>query len=87
MLVRNLLSYLSYQLFIDDSLLISQEKHFEESNTNFFCSYSIISSLFSLVIKHNKSEVFHFSKLSRNFDPSFLNLRPLKRIILKQKNT
>ena len=49
--------------FVDDSLFVSQKKSYEKSNTNLFCSYNIISSLFnqfSLVIKHDKSEVFLF---------------------------
>jgi len=29
--------------FVDDSLFISQEKSYEKSNTNIFCSYNIIS--------------------------------------------
>ena len=34
--------------FVDDGLLISQEKNYEKSNTNLFCSYSItLSSLIS----------------------------------------
>jgi len=31
--------------FVDNSLFISQEKSFEKSNANLFCSYSIIFSL------------------------------------------
>jgi len=56
---------------------------------NPFCSYSIISSLFrqfGLVIKHDKLEVFHLSRLSKNFNPSSLDLRPLKELILKHKD-
>ena len=34
-------------LFVDNSLLICQEKSYEKSNANLFCSYSIISSLFN----------------------------------------
>ena len=32
--------------FVNDGLLISQEKIFKKSNANLFCSYSIIFSLF-----------------------------------------
>ena len=79
-----------FMSFVDDGLLIIQEKSFEKSNTNLFCSYSIISSLFrqfSLVIKYNKSEVFNFSRLTKNFNPPLLDLRPLGGTILKQKDT
>jgi len=63
--------------FIDDRLFISQNKNSEKSNANLFCSYSIITSLldqFGFTIKHNKSEVFYFSKFSKNFNPSPLDL-------------
>ena len=81
---------ISFLSFIDDGLLISQEKSFEKSNANLFCSYSIISSFFrqfSLVIEYDKSEVFYFSRLSKSFSPPPLDLRPLGGMILKQKNT
>jgi len=32
-------------LFVNDGLLISQEKSYKKSNTNLFCSHSIIISL------------------------------------------
>ena len=61
-------------LFINNILLISQEKSFKKSNTNLFCSYSIISSL----IKHGKLEVFHLSRSTKNFNPSFLDFSLLE---------
>jgi len=76
--------------FVDDGLLISQGKSFEKSNANLFYSHSIIFSLFkqfSLVIKYDKSEIFYFSRSTKNFNPSPLDLRPLEGAILKQKNT
>ncbi len=54
---------------MNDGLFISQEKSYEKSNENLFCSYSIISSLF----KHKKSEIFHFSRSTKNFNPSSLD--------------
>jgi len=62
---KNILSsiWTSIFSFVDNSPFISQEKSYEKSNTNIFCSYNIIFSLFNqfgLVIEHNKSEVFHF---------------------------
>ena len=51
--------------FVNDSLFIAQNKSFHISNSNLFCSYHIMFLLlkqFSLVIKHGKTEVFHFSK-------------------------
>ena len=61
----------------------------KKSNTNLFCSYSIIFSLyeqFCLMIKHNKSKVFHFSRTMKNYKPSSLDLRPLERHILQSKD-
>jgi len=55
----------------------------------FFYSYSIISFLFnqfSLVIKYNKSEVFQFSKLTKNNNLSSLDLRPLEDSLLQPKD-
>ena len=70
---------------MDDSLFISQVKSYEKSNKNLFCSYSIIFSLFEqfiLVIEHNKSEVFHFSRATKNFNSSSLDLGPLGEPVL-----
>jgi len=77
--MKNLLSPISVSilLFIDDSLFISQDKSYEKSNKNLFCSYSIISSLFGLKTKHNKLKVFHFSKSTKNYKPPLLDLRLL----------
>jgi len=60
----------------------------EKSNTNLFCSYNIISSLFKqfgLVIKHDKSEIFHFSRSTKNFNLPPLDLKPLEGAILNPK--
>jgi len=53
----------SILLFVDNGLLILQEKCYKKLNVSLFRSYSIIFSLFSqfgLVIEHNKSEVSYF---------------------------
>ena len=63
---KNLNILVSFLLFVDDKLLISQETSFEKFNAFLFCSYNIISLLleqFSLTIEYRKSEIFHFSKL------------------------
>ena len=87
---KNLLSPISVYtlLFIDDGLFICQEKSYKKSNTNLFCSYSIISSLFeqfSLVIEHNKSKIFHFSRLMKNYKMSSLYLSLLEGPLLHPK--
>jgi len=66
--------------FIDNSFFISQEKSYKKSNANLFCSYSVISSLFkpfSFMVEHNKLEIFHFPRVTKNFDLPFLDLRSL----------
>jgi len=56
---------------------------------NLFCNYGIISSLFrqfGLTIEHDKSEVFHFSRATKNFNSLPLDLRPLGDVVLRQKD-
>jgi len=71
-------------------VFFSQEKYFKKANTNLFCSYSISSFLFrqfGLVIDHNKSEFFHFSRETKNFNPLSLDLRHLQDVVLRLKDT
>ena len=59
---KNIYSILS---FVDDGLLITQSKSFQISNTRLFSSYNITFNFlfkFGLVVKHLKTEVFHFSR-------------------------
>ena len=79
---KNLLPSISVSIlsFVDNELFISQKKSYEKFNMNLFYSYSIISSWFKhfgLVIEHDKSEVFHFSRLTKNNNPPLLDLQPL----------
>jgi len=65
------------------------EEELQKSNASLFCSYSIIFSLFNqsrLVIKHNKSEVFHFSRSTKNNNLPPLDLKPLRGPLLKPKD-
>ena len=76
-------------LFVNDRIFVFQEKSYEKLNMNLFCSYSIILFLFKqfgLVIEHNKSEVFHFSRLTKNNNPPLLDLQPLRDPLLYSKN-
>jgi len=89
--IKNLLTPISVLIFsfVDDRLFVSQEKSYKKSNTNLFYSYNIISFLFSqfsLVIEHNKLEVFHFLRLTKNINPSSLDLCPLGGPILYPKD-
>ena len=87
---KNLNIPVSFLFFIDDGLLVSQEKSFEKTNAFLFCSYNIILSLlnqFWLVIEHGKSEVFYFSRSHGLFNSPPLNLFPLRGPTLCPKNS
>jgi len=89
---KNLLLNISvlFLSFIDDGLFIFQEKSYEKSNVYLSCSYNIIFTLFDqpgLIIEHGKLEVFHFSRSTRNFNSSSLDLSLLEGPILQSKNT
>jgi len=63
--------------FVDDGLLITQSKSSSISNSLLFYSYNIVSTLlkkFRLIMEHAKTEIFHFSRSNRIFDPPPLNL-------------
>ena len=51
--------------FIDNGLLVAQNKSISFSNSLLFCSYNIVSDLllkFSLLVEHLKTKVLHFSR-------------------------
>jgi len=51
--------------FVDDGLLISQEKSYSLSSSFLLCSYNIISKILisaGLVMEHSKTELFHFTR-------------------------
>ena len=51
--------------FVDDSLLISQEKSYSLFSSFLLCSYNIMSKILlnaGLVMEHNKTELFHFTR-------------------------
>ena len=87
---QNLLSliFVLFFSFVDDRFFIFQEKSFEKSNANLFCSYSIVSFLFEqfgFSIKYNKSEVFHFSRSTTNFNSFLFDLESLGGFFLYPK--
>ena len=66
--------------FVDNGLIIAQNKSFDISNSQLFCSYNILSKLlidFGLVIEHSKTEIFHFSRSQGLFNLPPLDLSPL----------
>jgi len=88
--IKNLKISISFLLFVNDRLFISQERSFDNTNANLFYSYNIISSLleqFGLIVKYRKTENFHFSRLYRIFNILPLNLSQIDGPILYFKDT
>ena len=88
--LKNLKIPISILLFVDDSLIIVQNKSLDISNSYLFYSYNILSKLldsFGLVIKHVKTENFYFNRLHGIFNPPPLDLSPIGGPILHPKDT
>ena len=63
--LKNLKILVSMLSFIDNSLLVAQNKSISFSNSLLFCNYNIVSDLllkFSLLVEHSKTKVLHFSR-------------------------
>ena len=87
---KNLNLPISILSFIDDGLFIVQNKSFSTSNAQLFCSYNILSNLlnsFSLIVKHSKTEIFHFSRSHESFNPPPLDLSSIGGSILRPKDS
>ena len=87
--LKNLNIPVSILSFVDDGLIIAQNKSFNISNSQLFCSYNVLSKLldsFGLVIEHSKTEIFHFSQSQDIFKPPLLNLSLLSGPILQPKD-
>jgi len=70
--LKNLKIPVSFISFVDDGLIISQNKSIVISNSQLFCSYNILSKLldsFGLIIKHSKTDIFHFNRSHDIFNP------------------
>jgi len=51
--------------FVDDGLLISQEKSYSLSSSFLLCSYNIMSKILinaGLIMEHSKTKLFHFTR-------------------------
>jgi len=71
--------------FVNDGLLITQNKSLSVSNSFLFCSYQIILFLlkkFGLKLEYSKTEIFHFLYSTGPFNSPSLNLSPLNGPIL-----
>ena len=88
--LKNLKIPISILSFVDDGLIIAQNKSFDISNSHLFCSYNVLSKLldsFGLIIEHSKTEIFHFSRFQGIFNPPPLNLSLLRGPILRPKDS
>jgi len=80
----------SFLSFVNNGLLIAQNKSLSVSNSFLFYSYQIISFLlekFGLKLEHSKTEIFHFLHSTDPSNLPSLNLSPLNSPILQPKNT
>ena len=87
--LKNLKIPISTLSFVDNRLIITQNKFLNISNSHLFCSYNILSKLldsFGLVIKHAKTEIFHFNRSHGIFNPPSLDLTSIGGPILCLKN-
>ena len=80
---------ISFLSFVNNKLLVSQNKLSSVLNSFLFYSYQIISSLldkFGLKLEYKKTKVFHFLRSTGLFNFSSLNLSPLGGLISQPKN-
>ena len=85
--LKNLKIPISILSFVDDGLIIMQNKPLD---SHLFCSYNVLSKLldsFGLVIEHAKTENFHFNRLHGVFNPLPLDLSPIGGPTLHPKDT
>ena len=76
--------------FVDDSLIIAQNKSIDISNLHLFYNYNVLSNLltkFGLMFEHSKTEVFHFNRSHKLFNLPPLDLSPIRGPILHPKNS
>ena len=73
--------------FVDDGLLIPQGKTYNKTLPELYSSYRVVTDLmvtFGLVMEHDKSEIFHFSRAYNNLNPE-LDLSAIGAPTLKPK--
>ena len=88
--LKNLKIPISILSFVDNGLIIAQNKFIDISNAHLFCSYNVLSKLlidFGLVIEYGKTEVFHFNRSHGIFNPPLLDLSLLDGPSLCPKDT
>jgi len=78
--LKNLKILVSIISFVNDGLFISQSNSFDISNSWLYCNYNVLTNLlekFGLIVKHSKTEIFHFNRFHGSFNPPSLDLSPL----------
>jgi len=85
--LKNLKIPISFLFFVDNGLLVAQSKSFQLSNSHLFCSYNVALIDFGLLVKHSKTEIFHFSRSIGLFNPPSLDLSYLDGPTLYPKET
>ena len=88
--LKNLKIPISMLSFVDNGLIIAQNKSILSLNSQLSCSYNVLSNIltdFGLVIEHGKTEIFHFNRLHGAFNPPPLNLTSLGGPILCPKDS
>ena len=88
--LKNLKIPISFIFFVDDGLIIAQNKSIVTSNSQLFCGYNILSKLldkFGLIVEHSKTDIFHFNRSHGVFNPPLLDLSSIGGPILKPKDS
>ena len=88
--LKNLKIPVFFISFVDDGLIISQNKSIIISNSQLFCSYNVLSKLldsFGLIIEYSKTDIFHFNRSHGVFNPLPLDLSAIGGPILKPKDS
>ena len=79
--LKNLNISISIISFMDDGLIISQNKLIDISNSHLFYSYNVLTKLldkFNLIIEYLKTEIFHFNRSHGFFNPPPLDLSTIR---------
>ena len=88
--LKNLKISISFISFVNDGLIISQNKSIVTSNSQLFCSYNVLSELldsFGLIVEHSKTDIFHFNRSHGIFNPLSLDLSVIRGPVLRPKDS
>ena len=88
--LKNLKIPVSFISFVDDGLIISQNKSIVILNSQLFYSYNVLSKLlnsFGLIVEHSKTDIFHFNRSHDVFNLPPLDLSAIGGPILGPKDS